>query len=68
MVAPDFTLDKTIEIIAAGAAEKPEQSAVVATLQAKLARSRGFDDKLVDRVTQSMAARSSRRCSASWTS
>ena len=33
VVAPDFTLDKTIAIIGGGAAEKPEQSAVLATFK-----------------------------------
>jgi uncharacterized protein (DUF885 family) len=54
VIAPDFTLDKTIGIIGAGATEKPDQSAVVATLQRKLGAAGLSDDKLVDRVTQAM--------------
>ena len=57
VVAPDFTLDKTIGIISAGAAEKPDQSAVVATLKKKLGEAGLSDDKLVERVTQSMTQR-----------
>jgi uncharacterized protein (DUF885 family) len=57
VIAPDFTLDKTIGIIGAGAAEKPEQSAVVATLRKKLAEADLSDDKLVERVSQSMATK-----------
>lgn len=55
VVAPDFTLDKTIGIIGAGAAEKPDQSAVVATFRKKLGEAGLSDDKLVARVRQSMA-------------
>ena len=40
VVAPDFTLDKTIGIIGGGAAEKPDQSAVVATFAQEADRSR----------------------------
>ncbi|HEX6072421.1 MAG TPA: DUF885 family protein [Sphingomicrobium sp.] len=54
VVAPDFTLDKTIGIIGAGAAEKPEQSTVVTSLRKSLAKA-GLDDKILDRVKQSMA-------------
>jgi uncharacterized protein (DUF885 family) len=50
VVAPDFTLDKTIGIIGAGAAEKPDESGVVKSLaKAKV------DGKILDRVKQSMA-------------
>src|SRR5262245_39971701 len=54
VVAPDFTLDKTIGIIGAGAAEKPDQSAVVATFKKKMGEAGLKDDKLIERVTQSM--------------
>jgi len=57
VVAPDFTLDKTIGIIGGGAAEKPDQSAVLATFKKKMGEARLSDDKLVDRVTQSMATK-----------
>jgi uncharacterized protein (DUF885 family) len=56
IVAPDFTLDKTIGIIGGGAAEKPEQSGVVTSLQKSLAKA-GLDDKILGRVKQSMAER-----------
>ena len=50
VVAPDFTLDKTIGIITAVAAEKPDESCVVKSLaKAKV------DSKILDRVKQSMA-------------
>jgi uncharacterized protein (DUF885 family) len=55
VVAPDFTLDKTIAIIGGGAAETPDTSAVVATLKKKLGDAGLSDAKLADRVTQSMA-------------
>ncbi len=54
IVAPDFVLDKTIGIIGGGAAEKPDQSGVVTSLQKSLAKAR-LDDKILDRVKQSMA-------------
>jgi uncharacterized protein (DUF885 family) len=54
VVAPDFNLDKTIAIIGGGAAEDPEKSAVLATFQKKMSEARLSDDKLVDRVKQSM--------------
>jgi uncharacterized protein (DUF885 family) len=54
IVAPDFVLDKTIKIIGGGAAEKPDQSGVVASLQKSLAKAK-LDDKILDRVKQSMA-------------
>jgi len=57
VIAPDFTLDKTIGIIGGGAAEKPDQSAVVATFKRKMQEAGLSDDKLVDRVTQSMATK-----------
>ena len=57
VVAPDFNLDKTIGIIGGGAAEKPEQSAVVATLRKKLTDAGLSDEKLIDRVAQSMATK-----------
>ena len=57
VIAPDFTLDKTIAIIGGGAAETPEQSAVVATLKKKLGEAGLSDDKLVERVTQAMGAK-----------
>jgi uncharacterized protein (DUF885 family) len=55
VVAPDFTLDKTIGIIGGGAAENPEQSAVLATFKKKMVEAGLSDDKLVERVKQSMA-------------
>ena len=57
VVAPDFTLDKTIGIIGGGATEKPEQSAVLATFKKKMSEAGLSDDKLVERVSQSMAAK-----------
>jgi uncharacterized protein (DUF885 family) len=54
VVAPDFTLDKTIGIIGGGAAEKPERSGVATSFRKSLAKA-GLDTKLLDRVTQSMA-------------
>jgi uncharacterized protein (DUF885 family) len=57
VIAPDFTLDKTIGIIGAGAGERPDQSAVVATLKKKLGEAGLSDDKLVERVAQSMATK-----------
>jgi uncharacterized protein (DUF885 family) len=57
VVAPDFTLDKTIKIIGGGAAEAPENSAVLATFKRKMGEAHLTDDKLVDRVTQSMATK-----------
>jgi uncharacterized protein (DUF885 family) len=54
VVAPDFTLDKTIGIIGAGVAEKSDQSTVVTSLQKKLAAAK-LDGKILDRVKQSMA-------------
>lgn len=56
VVAPDFVLDKTIAMIAAGAAEKPDQTVIVASLKKKLA-AKGLDPKIADRVTQAMAAK-----------
>jgi uncharacterized protein (DUF885 family) len=55
VVAPDFTLDKTIGIIGSGAAEKPEESVVVTSLQKSLAKAE-VDDKILGRVKQSMAS------------
>ena len=57
VVAPDFTLDSTIKIIGGGAAETPDQSAVLATFRKKMAGAGLSDDKLVDRVAQSMATK-----------
>ena len=54
VVAPDFTLDKTIGIIGGGAAEKPDESTVVTSLEKSLAKAR-LDAKILDRVKQSMA-------------
>src|SRR5213075_2117756 len=54
VVAPDFTLDKTIGIIGGGAAQRPEDSTVVTSLQKSLAKA-GLDAKILDRVKQSMA-------------
>jgi uncharacterized protein (DUF885 family) len=55
VVAPDFTLDKTIGIIGGGAAEKPDQSAVLATFKKKMGEAHLSDDKLTERVARSMA-------------
>jgi uncharacterized protein (DUF885 family) len=55
VIAPDFTLDKTIGIIGSGAGEKPENSTVVTSLQKSLAKAR-LDDRITDRVKQSMAS------------
>src|SRR5882724_7820309 len=57
VVAPDFTLDRTIAIIGGGAAEKPGQSGIVATFRKKLGEAGLSDDKLTDRVRQSMASK-----------
>jgi uncharacterized protein (DUF885 family) len=54
VIAPDFTLDSTLKIIGGGAAEKPDQSGVVASLEKPVAKA-GLDSKIVDRVKQSMA-------------
>ena len=56
VIAPDFTLDSTLKIIGGGVAEKPETSVVVTTLRDAAAKA-GIDSKIVDRVTQSMAAK-----------
>jgi uncharacterized protein (DUF885 family) len=55
VVAPDFTLDKTIGVIGGGAAEKPAESAVLATFKRKMAAAGLSDDKLTERVARSMA-------------
>jgi len=57
VVAPDFTLDKTIGIISGGAGENPQESAVGATFQKKMREAGLTDDKLNVRVTQSMATK-----------
>lgn len=57
VVAPDFTLDSTMKIIGGGAAESPEQSAVLATFKKKMGEAHLTDDKLVGRVAQSMATK-----------
>jgi uncharacterized protein (DUF885 family) len=57
VVAPDFTLDSTIKMIGGGAAETADRSAVVATFKRKMGDVGLTDDKLVDRVTQSMATK-----------
>jgi uncharacterized protein (DUF885 family) len=57
VVAPDFTLDSTIKIIGGGAAETADKSAVLATFKRKTGEAKLTDDKLVDRVTQSMATK-----------
>ena len=53
VVAPDFTLDKTIKIIGGGAAEKVDQTIVVTSLEKSLTKA-GLDAKILDRVKQSM--------------
>ncbi|MCL6728607.1 DUF885 domain-containing protein [Sphingomonas hankyongi] len=55
VVAPNFNLDKTIAIISGGASEDPEKSAVLATFRKKMGEARLSDDKLAERVKQSMA-------------
>lgn len=57
VVAPDFTLDKTISIIGGGASEKPDQSAVLSTFRKKMSAARMSDDRLTQRVEQAMAAK-----------
>jgi len=57
VVAPSFTLDKTIAIISGGAAEDASKSAVVATFKKKMVAAGLTDDKLADRLTQSMATK-----------
>jgi len=57
VVAPDFNLDKTIAIIGGGAAERPDQSGLLATFRKKMGEAGLTDDKLVDRVTHSMATK-----------
>jgi len=57
VIAPDFTLDSTLKIIGGGAAESAENSAVLATFKKKMGEAKLTDDKLVDRVTQSMATK-----------
>ena len=54
VIAPDFTLDNTLKIIAGGAAEQPDQSGVVTSLQKSVANAR-LDKTIVDRVKQSVA-------------
>ncbi len=56
VVAPDFVLDRTIKIIAGGAAEKPDASVVVTALKKKLADAK-LDGKTLDRVTATMGSR-----------
>jgi len=53
VIAPDFTLDNTIKIIAAGAAETPDGSTVVKSLAKSIAKA-GIDAKILDRVKGSM--------------
>jgi len=57
VVAPDFTLDSTLKIIGGGAAETADKSAVLATFKKKMGEAELTDDKLADRVTQSMATK-----------
>jgi uncharacterized protein (DUF885 family) len=57
VIAPDFTLDSTLKIIGGGAAETADKSAVLATFKKKMGEAKLTDDKLVDRVTQSMATK-----------
>ena len=57
VVAPAFTLDKTIAIISGGASENPDQSAVLATFRKKMSEAKLSDDKLTERVRQAMAAK-----------
>lgn len=57
VIAPDFTLDSTLKIIGGGAAETADKSAVLATFKKKMSEAKLTDDKLVDRVTQSMATK-----------
>ena len=57
VVAPDFVLDKTIAIIGGGANETADKSAVLATFKKKMGEAKLSDDKLTERVTQSMATK-----------
>jgi len=57
VVAPAFTLDKTIAIISGGASENPDQSAVLATFRKKMSAAKLSDDKLTERVRQAMATK-----------
>ena len=57
VIAPDFTLDSTLKIIGGGAAETADKSAVLATFRKKMGEAKLTDDKLIDRVTQSMATK-----------
>lgn len=57
VIAPDFTLDSTLKIIGGGAAETADKSAVLATFKKKMSEAKLTDDKLVERVTQSMATK-----------
>jgi uncharacterized protein (DUF885 family) len=66
VIAPDFTLDSTLKIIRRGAARSPKRRG--GDDVARSGRKAGLDAKIVDRVTQSMATKVYRRCSASWTS
>ena len=53
VVAPDFSLEKTIKIIGGGAAEKVDQTIVVTSLEKSLTKA-GLDATILDRVKQSM--------------
>lgn len=53
VVAPDFILDKTIAIISGGAAQKPDETTVIASISKSVAKA-GLDPRLVDRVRQTV--------------
>ena len=56
VVAPDFLLDKTIKMIAGGAALKPGETGLVTSLAASSAKAK-LDDAMVERVRRSVAER-----------
>ncbi|MEO5808642.1 MAG: DUF885 family protein [Sphingomicrobium sp.] len=56
VVAPDFLLDQTIKMIAAGAGQVPSDNGLVKTLSAADAKA-GLGGSIVERVRQSLAAR-----------
>ncbi len=56
VVAPDFLLDKTIAMIAAGAAQAPAGNSLVKSIAASAAKA-GLGTAIVERVRQSIATR-----------
>lgn len=53
VIAPGFTLDRTLSIIGGAAGEQPDATVIVTSLQKKLAAAK-LDGKILDRVKQSM--------------